>query len=69
MVVNRDKVGEPLGLNFDDPSSGDIFAAGDCDEVFLAMAKELDWLQDLSLYKEQMAPNSQKLLTIALKEK
>lgn len=46
VLINREPVGEHLGLDFDD-SERDYFAEGNCDEVCLELMQELGWLDDL----------------------
>mmetsp|Transcript_74428 Transcript_74428/g.174671 ORF Transcript_74428/g.174671 Transcript_74428/m.174671 type:complete len:113 (-) Transcript_74428:23-361(-) len=52
LLVNRDRVGEDLGLRFGPDSQRDVFAAGDCDEVFCRLAQLLGWTEGL----QQVAP-------------
>lgn len=48
-VVNRERVGEHLGLRFSDNNeSSDVFIEGDTDDVFGRVMCELDWLGDIA---------------------
>ena len=59
VVINRDLVGEDLGM-FQD--SRDYFAAGNCDDVFLDLIVELGWLSDLYAQLDGLAPKSAALV-------
>lgn len=44
MVVNKEKVGYELGIDYETQGTGrDFFAEGNCDEVFESLMKELGW--------------------------
>ena len=71
LLVNREIVGEHLGMDFDHtPSTAagvtssntggrDYFAAGNCDDVLLDLMEHLGWLPDLeSLLTDQQLPES-----------
>lgn len=62
ILLNRDVVGEDLGMNFAEASASDggrdAFLGGDCDNGFLFMARELGWLEDLRKYSDRMCPSS-----------
>jgi NAD-dependent deacetylase sirtuin 2 len=66
LVINRDVVGEELGLEFDSEGSTgparDAILQGDCDAGFLWLAQQLGWLSDLLKYKHLMCPASAALL-------
>lgn len=48
VVINLDPVGVELGIEYEDsPNKRDYFAQGECDGVFLALIKELGWLEHL----------------------
>lgn len=61
VVVNRDMVGEDLGIDCKSDTR-DMFLGGDCDKAFLDLAKELGWLEDLKAYKNEMCEKSRELL-------
>ena len=46
-VINREPVGQDIGLTFEEKGNR-MFLQGGCDEVVLALAKGLGWLEDLS---------------------
>jgi NAD-dependent deacetylase sirtuin 2 len=48
VVVNREQVGSNLGIQYNDDSHRDFFAQGSCDEIFLDLMDELNWLDTLS---------------------
>ena len=53
ILINNELVGD----NFDWKTK-DLFLQGGCDEGFLILAKELDWLNDLNELKYLLCPNS-----------
>ena len=57
LVVNREAVGEDLGLKFDN-GERDVLATGSCDEVLLELMRHMGWLDDLaeSLSGSDMLP-------------
>jgi len=67
LVVNREPVGQDLGIRYGSNAVRDVFGAGDCDDVILKLAGELGWLSELTKYKSQMAKKSQIVLAKALK--
>lgn len=66
LLINRDRVGQEVGLEFNECSSGaasrDAFLQGDCDAGFLWLAQELGWVADLRRYRDHMCPASAALL-------
>jgi NAD-dependent SIR2 family protein deacetylase len=56
-VVNREPVGRELGIVYEEgpaaATSRDIFAAGECDAVFLRLAEVLGWRSDLEALAEE----------------
>ena len=57
-VVNREPVGRELGIVYEEEgpaaaTSRDIFAAGECDAVFLRLAEVLGWRSDLEALAEE----------------
>ena len=62
LVVNREPVGQELGIEYGAQSTRDVFCGGDCDEVFLELCSELGWLEDLRKFQGEMAEQSATLL-------
>jgi hypothetical protein len=56
-VVDRHRVGTDLGL-FSSSASKDLLLEGDCDDVFLRLAAECGWVDDLLSYVDAMAEAS-----------
>jgi len=62
-VVNMEPVGRELGIEYSENAKRDVFEGGrGADEVFLDLASELGWLEELAQYADHMAPKSQELL-------
>mmetsp|Transcript_12396 Transcript_12396/g.18510 ORF Transcript_12396/g.18510 Transcript_12396/m.18510 type:complete len:368 (-) Transcript_12396:127-1230(-) len=66
VIVNREPVGDDLGIEYGKDSKRDIFCKGNCDEIFLELAIQLGWLADLKAHVKSMAPKSAELLRKAL---
>lgn len=62
VVINAEPVGEELGIRYSGESRRDFFAQGDCDQVFLELIAELDWLDDLRAISEKLPEKSRALL-------
>ena len=64
MIVNNEPVGQELGINYGhSPACGrDYFAEGACDEIFLELAKELDWVDDMKSVSHLLPKASAHLL-------
>eukprot|EP00465_Bigelowiella_longifila_P002957 CAMPEP_0185261722 /NCGR_PEP_ID=MMETSP1359-20130426/10058_1 /TAXON_ID=552665 /ORGANISM="Bigelowiella longifila, Strain CCMP242" /LENGTH=322 /DNA_ID=CAMNT_0027848443 /DNA_START=33 /DNA_END=1001 /DNA_ORIENTATION=- len=62
MVINREPVGEELGIDYGENADRDVFGKGDCDSIVLELVNELGWLDDLMKYVNDMAPKSAALL-------
>jgi hypothetical protein len=67
VVVNQEPVGQDLGIRYDNHysengNSRDFFSQGSCDGVFLELAAELGWLDDLYAKKDELPPTSAKIL-------
>jgi len=58
VVVNNERVGEELGIDYGPNPSRDYFASGKSDEVFLDLIKELGWLNDLNSSLGDLPPTS-----------
>ena len=80
-VINRERVGEGVGLDFSAPYAAvdtsfaspghtlparDVFVGGDCDEIILELAARLGWLDKLAALRDCMAPSSMQLLDAKL---
>lgn len=58
VLINREMVGEHLGMDFDQ-GERDVFACGNCDDVLLHLMEYLGWLPDLEpLVAECKLPQS-----------
>jgi len=58
VVVNREPVGQELGLQYDH-SSRDIFLSGDCESSITALIHELGWHDDLLRLQAQAQAQAQ----------
>ena len=61
----------PVGggmFDFDSPSSRDIFLQGECDVMFVNLAKELGWLEEMASFDAAMSDASRMLVANKLKE-
>lgn len=47
LVVNREPVGEELGIVYGQGATRDVFAGGEADDVFLQLTRELGWLEEM----------------------
>lgn len=47
VIINNEQVGRELGIDYGPDAVRDLFAQGNCEEVFLELIMELGWLQDL----------------------
>lgn len=66
-LVNRETVGEHLGMVFGDEAERDVFAEGDIDPVLLDLIEELGWTEDLrSLLNGGLPDSSEELLRARL---
>jgi NAD-dependent SIR2 family protein deacetylase len=68
VVVNQEPVGQSLGIVYknvysnNDDGIRDFFAQGTCEEVFLELAIELGWLEDLFSKRDFLSPSSTKII-------
>ena len=60
--MNREPVGEELGIDYSADATRDFFAQGNCDEVFLELIKELGWMEGIQEKLEDLPPASAKLV-------
>lgn len=58
VLVNREMVGEHLGMVFGDEAERDVFAEGDIEPVLLDLIEELGWLEDLGNLMDGNLPES-----------
>ena len=47
VIVNKEPVGQDLGIEYGSNSSRDWFLQGSCDEVFFELIQHLGWVEDL----------------------
>ena len=69
LVVNREPVGAALparALRYGERATRDVFAAGECDEVFAELARRLGWLDELRQFEDEMPEGSRAALRAAL---
>lgn len=62
VVVNNERVGQELGIDYGPDAERDFFAEGDCDEVFFELIRELGWLRDLDKVVDNLSPASVDLI-------
>uniref|UniRef100_A0A7S0B694 Deacetylase sirtuin-type domain-containing protein n=1 Tax=Pyrodinium bahamense TaxID=73915 RepID=A0A7S0B694_9DINO len=63
LVVNREPVGEDLGLRYGPAATRDVYSgARACDEVFFELIKLLGWEDKLRLIKDRLPPGNQALV-------
>lgn len=60
LLINKEKVGQMLGIKFGKESTRDVFCEGTCDDAFLELAKKLGWVEDLKKYIDKMSPEDRK---------
>ena len=58
VIINNQKVGKELGIDYGPNAERDFFAQGDCDNVFLDLICELGWLKDLNEVADNLPENS-----------
>ena len=62
LLVNREKVGQELGITYGDDGGRDYFMNGDCDEQFLQLIEELGWLGELKKIVGDLPGDSARLV-------
>lgn len=62
IVINKERVGENLGLEYDNPDKEDIHMPSECDIAFLHLAMQLGFIDELQTFKKHMCEYSQSLL-------
>mmetsp|Transcript_13886 Transcript_13886/g.23108 ORF Transcript_13886/g.23108 Transcript_13886/m.23108 type:complete len:324 (-) Transcript_13886:413-1384(-) len=66
LVINRDEVGQELGITYDQRKGRDFFMGGDCDEQFLKLVEELGWLGELGDIIDELPEESARLVKNAI---
>jgi len=61
LVVNRERVGQELGIVYGPTATRDIYSNKDCDAVFLYLAHKLGWIDDLKENIDKISPIGQQL--------
>ena len=61
IIINRDPVGEELGIEYSQPKR-DFFAQGDCDDIFLELMCCLGWLDELIEIADHLPEQSANLI-------
>ena len=71
VVVNNERVGEELGIKYGgEPSvSRDMYAEGECDDIFLSLMVELGWLDALEAIRDELPEQSRSRLDAALRNR
>jgi len=59
LIVNNEKVGEFLGIEYGSKSKRDIFSSVGCDESFALLLSKLGWVEDMRVFYDKLAPASQ----------
>jgi len=62
MVMNNEKVGRRLGIDYSENSIRDVWAHGYTDETCLNLAEKMGWLDDLALIVDELPDSSAQLL-------
>lgn len=62
LVVNREPVGQELGLRYGAYATRDVFYEGDCDAGFLTLAELLGWRAELDALADRLPDASRALL-------
>ena len=62
LLLNLERVGEDLGLDFDEHGGRDHWIHSTADEGCLKLAQEAGWLQDLEQYRGEMSTLSVEIL-------
>jgi NAD-dependent deacetylase sirtuin 2 len=69
LVMNNERVGRMLGINYSEDSVRDVFAHGHSDEMCLELADRLGWLKDLEQIIDELPESSAQLLRDRLAQK
>jgi len=68
LIVNNEPVGETLGIDYSNEATRDIFAQGDCENVFLDLMSLLGWESELASLCDRIPDTSSLLVQKRLKE-
>ena len=64
LIVNNEPVGHELGLDYSGKAGGrDVFAQGECDQVFLELMDHLGWHDELAALAGALPEQSQQRLS------
>eukprot|EP00658_Telonema_sp_P-2_P066984 TRINITY_DN55946_c0_g1_i1.p1 TRINITY_DN55946_c0_g1~~TRINITY_DN55946_c0_g1_i1.p1 ORF type:complete len:341 (+),score=67.65 TRINITY_DN55946_c0_g1_i1:159-1181(+) len=66
VVINKDPVGQELGIRYGQDSTRDLFLQGDADTGVLELLRVVGWLPDLEPFMGDMCEASQSALQAAL---
>lgn len=69
MVMNNEKVGRRLGIDYTENSIRDCFAHGHSDVVCLDLAEKMGWLDDLEAVIDELPESSAQLLRERLNQR
>lgn len=62
MVMNDERVGRRLGIDYGEDAVRDVWAHGHTDVTCLDLAEKMGWLDDLALIVDELPDSSRKLL-------
>jgi len=69
VIVNKDPVGQRLGIEYGEGAVRDYFAQGNCEEVFLDLICELGWFDDVVKILNELPDDSAKLVMHRIAER
>ncbi|KAL9184712.1 hypothetical protein ACHAXT_012682 [Thalassiosira profunda] len=64
VIVNNERVGRELGIDYGPDADRDFFVQGNCDDVFLELITEMGWLEDLSKVTDNLPEGSGDLIRV-----
>jgi len=67
LIINRDEVGQELGIVYGEAGGRDYFMGGTCEEQYLKLVEELGWLGDLGEIVNGLPEESARLVKNKLK--
>lgn len=62
LVINNERVGQRLGIDYADDAVRDVYAHGYSDETCLDLAEQMGWLEDLAAIVDELPDSSALLL-------
>jgi NAD-dependent SIR2 family protein deacetylase len=68
VIVNRDPVGQQLGIQYGEDAVRDLFFQGNCDDVFLELTEHLGWLDDINAKIDLLPTKSAELVREKMSE-